>query len=59
MPTWREALTMMEGLGFELTGLFPVARDDRLRIIELDAVLARFDGSAAARSAAPAPSAQG
>lgn len=36
------ALTELDRLGFEITGLFPVAREmDRLRIIELDCVMCR------------------
>jgi hypothetical protein len=40
MPDLHEAITTMTGLGFELTGLFPVTREG-LGLIELDAVLAR------------------
>jgi FkbM family methyltransferase len=45
MPRYIEALTTIEELGYELTGLFPVARDRRLRIIELDCVMVRRDTS--------------
>lgn len=41
MPGYLEALAAMEGLGFELTGLFPVARDRRLRLVELDCIMIR------------------
>lgn len=48
MPTYREALAVMEGLGFELTGLFPVARDRHLRLVEIDCVMIRPGSGAAA-----------
>jgi FkbM family methyltransferase len=42
MPTLPEALGELTGLGFELTGMFPVARElDHLRLIELDCVMCR------------------
>ena len=41
MPGYLEALTAMQGLGFDLTGLFPVARDRLLRLIEMDCVMTR------------------
>jgi FkbM family methyltransferase len=41
MPRYLEALQVMEAMGFELTGLFPVARDAELRIVELDCVMVR------------------
>jgi FkbM family methyltransferase len=43
MPTLPEALVRLNGLGFELTGMFPVARDlDNLRVVEFDCVLRRI-----------------
>jgi hypothetical protein len=42
MPTLHEALAELDGLGFALTGIFPVARElDHLRVIELDCVMCR------------------
>ena len=42
MPTLPEALGELDRLGFELTGMFPVAREmDHLRVIELDCVMCR------------------
>jgi FkbM family methyltransferase len=42
MPTLPEALLELNRLGFELTGMFPVAREmDHLRLIELDCVMCR------------------
>jgi FkbM family methyltransferase len=40
-PTYLDALPRMTELGFELSGIFPVARDAELRIVELDCVLVR------------------
>jgi FkbM family methyltransferase len=46
MPTLPEALSELVGLGFELTGMFPVARElDHLRVIELDCVMCRKPSS--------------
>jgi hypothetical protein len=40
MPTLPESLGELERLGFELTGIFPVARElDHLRVIEFDCVM--------------------
>lgn len=42
MPTLPEALTELGSHGFELTGMFPVARElDHLRVIEFDCVMCR------------------
>jgi len=42
MPSLHEALGELTGLGFELTGMFPVARElDHLRVIEIDCVMCR------------------
>ena len=42
MPSLAEALTNLGGLGFEITGMFPVAREmDHLRVIEFDCVMSR------------------
>jgi FkbM family methyltransferase len=42
MPTLPEALSELDRLGFELTGIFPVARElDHLRVIEFDCVMCR------------------
>jgi len=42
MPTLPDALAELDGLGFELTGMFPVARElDHLRVIEFDCVMCR------------------
>lgn len=41
MPSYLEALAAMQDLGYELTGLFPVARDSRLRLVEMDCVMIR------------------
>jgi FkbM family methyltransferase len=42
MPTLSESLSELDRLGFDLTGIFPVARElDHLRVIELDCVMCR------------------
>jgi len=41
MPTYLQALAEYQQHGFELTGLYPIARDKRARIIEFDAVMVR------------------
>jgi FkbM family methyltransferase len=42
MPSLPEALAELAGHGFELTGMFPVARElDHLRVIEFDCVMCR------------------
>jgi FkbM family methyltransferase len=42
MPTLPAALSELDGLGFEVTGIFPVARElDHLRVIEFDCVMCR------------------
>jgi FkbM family methyltransferase len=46
MPSLPEALRELNALGFELTGMFPVARElDHLRLIELDCVMCRKPAS--------------
>jgi FkbM family methyltransferase len=41
MPHYVETLSYLERKGFELSGLFPVNRDRKLRLIELDCVVVR------------------
>jgi FkbM family methyltransferase len=42
VPSFPQALDQLHHLGFEITGIFPVARDhDHLRVIEFDLVLCR------------------
>ena len=40
-PGWRESIEVIEAKGFALAGMFPIASDDRLRLLELDAVFVR------------------
>lgn len=40
-PTYLYALPKLNELGFELSGVFPVSRDERLRVVGLDCVLVR------------------
>jgi|SRR5581483_81366 len=41
MPTHRESFELVEGLGFAVTGLFPVTRDEGFRVIEYDCICVR------------------
>jgi hypothetical protein len=42
MPSFIEAITEWNRLGFEITGMFPVSRDtNNLAIVEFDCVMAR------------------
>jgi FkbM family methyltransferase len=38
-PSYREALDALTALGFAVTAMAPVSRDDRLRVIEFDCVM--------------------
>lgn len=38
-PTHREMLDAMTARGFDITAMFPVGRDERLRVIEFDCVM--------------------
>ena len=40
-PSYQEAIDELESLGFVLSQMFPVVRDDRMRLIEFDAVFVR------------------
>jgi FkbM family methyltransferase len=39
MPDFVEAIQTLSGKGFEVTGLFPVSRDARLRVVEFDCIM--------------------
>lgn len=41
MTGYMDAISAMNGMGFEMTGLFPVTRDTELRIVEVDCVMVR------------------
>jgi FkbM family methyltransferase len=41
VTSYLEMLSLLEAHGFELTGIFPVTRDEDLRIVELDCVMLR------------------
>jgi hypothetical protein len=47
MVDYLEALSILQRRGFELTGMFPVTRDDRdqLRVVEMDAVMCRTEAA--------------
>ena len=38
-PDFLESIAALTGLGFDITGLFPIARDNALRVIEFDCVM--------------------
>jgi hypothetical protein len=44
---FEEAMKFMSELGFVATGIYPAARDDQLRLLELDVVFARPSSRAA------------
>jgi FkbM family methyltransferase len=39
MPDYKKTIGLLNECGFELTGLYPVSRDECLRVIELDCVM--------------------
>jgi hypothetical protein len=39
MPTYAKSIETFGDLGFDVTGLFPVSRDEMLRVIEFDCTL--------------------
>lgn len=39
MPTFVEAIALLEAKGFDISGMFPVAEDARMRLIEFDCVM--------------------
>jgi FkbM family methyltransferase len=41
MSGWTESLSYIQGLGFEMSGIFPVLQDPEFRAIELDVVMVR------------------
>ena len=41
MPTYMETIRYLGECGFELSGLYPVARDRSLRLFEFDCVMIR------------------
>lgn len=43
MPDYRETLSYMNEIKFELSGVFPVTTDERLRLIEFDCVMVNVD----------------
>jgi FkbM family methyltransferase len=40
-PYYLEGIGRLEEMGFEVTGLFPIARDNALRVLEFDCVMVR------------------
>jgi hypothetical protein len=41
MPTYMETIRYLGERGFDLSGLYPVARDSSLRLFEFDCVMIR------------------
>jgi FkbM family methyltransferase len=41
MTSYKQAIAGLERLGFELSGLFPVTHDSRMRAVELDCLMVR------------------
>lgn len=39
MPNYQEVLENLKGLGFEISGMFPVTYDQKLRLIEFDCIM--------------------
>lgn len=43
MPAFETSLSTLAGLGYHLSGLFPVTHDSRLRVVEFDCVCVQAD----------------
>jgi FkbM family methyltransferase len=43
MTGYIDAMSALNAMGFDLTGVFPVLRDEHLRIVEFDSVMVRAD----------------
>jgi len=39
MPDWLNAIALYSSLGYEVTGMYPVSRDDKLIVVEFDCIL--------------------
>jgi FkbM family methyltransferase len=39
MPNWRQVIDYLGGVGFELSGVFPVSTDEHMRLIEFDCIM--------------------
>ncbi len=44
MPDYRTALDTLTGLGYAISGVFPVTHDPVLRVVEMDCVMVRNTG---------------
>lgn len=42
VPHYREMLEIVESMGFQISGLFPVSTDENLRAVELDCVMVQI-----------------
>jgi FkbM family methyltransferase len=52
-PDYLQSLAELGGIGYELTGLFPVQRDTTLRVVNVDAVLVRREEAERLRATGP------
>lgn len=41
MPVWIDMIQKLNGLGFALSGMFPISRDADLRLVEIDGIFVR------------------
>jgi len=44
-PMMLDYLKFLEANGFQITGMYPVARDERLRVVEFDCIAVRENGA--------------
>jgi len=54
MPGYLENLEVLNQAGFDLTGMFPIARDNALRVIEFDCIMINRQSAGPALSVHPA-----
>ncbi len=52
MPDYRTSIATLDGLGFDISGMFPIARDQYLRVVEFDCVMVNREKAGARRLAA-------
>ena len=53
MPSYLEALPKMRKMGFEVSGMFPVSRDWKFRLIEVDCVMVHEPGDEPSKEPGP------
>ena len=52
MPDYRQSIATLNALGFDISGMFPIARDHSLRLVEFDCVMVDRDKMNGKRRAA-------